>query len=244
MIKSQESTLRKFRNSLEFRRFIKEKYGAKILLAFSGGKDAIAAWLALRDGGVEVFPYHMTLVPGMSFVEESLSRYEAFFGAKIVRVTHPSFFRWLCNLVFQPPERCAVIESYRLPSLTYEDQIAVVRQRLGEKASGVLVASGVRAADSPYRRHACDKYGALRELRLQVWPIYDWGISEVEKAIVGSGCRLSIEYERFGRAFDGIDYRFLEPIKRVFPEDYKRILDWFPLADLELFRRGERSAHA
>jgi hypothetical protein len=46
----------------------------------------------------------------------------------------------------------------------------------------------------------------------------------------------------FGRSFDGIDYRFLEPISRLYPEDYQRILQDFPLADLELFRRRMQDA--
>lgn len=72
MVKTkQEITSQKFSNSAELRRYIKEKYGKVILLGFSGGKDAIAAWLALRSDGFCVLPYHMTLVPGMSFVEES-----------------------------------------------------------------------------------------------------------------------------------------------------------------------------
>ena len=36
-----------------------------------------------------------------------------------------------------------------------------------------------------------------------------------------------------------IDYRFLKPIHDNYPQDYERILDFFPLAGLELFRRGE-----
>jgi hypothetical protein len=47
----------------------------------------------------------------------------------------------------------------------------------------------------------------------------------------------SPEYEWFGRSFDGIDWRFLAPIKQHAPDDYARILDWFPLADLEVFCR-------
>jgi len=37
--------------------------------------------------------------------------------------------------------------------------------------------------------------------------------------------------------FDGIDYRFMKPIKDHFPRDYQRIIEWFPLAELEIKRR-------
>ena len=41
---------------------------------------------------------------------------------------------------------------------------------------------------------------------------------------------LPVDYEMFGRSFDGIDYRFISPIKERFPDDYARILEWFPMA--------------
>jgi hypothetical protein len=34
-----------------------------------------------------------------------------------------------------------------------------------------------------------------------------------------------------------VGFRFIGPIRRHGPEDYAQILDWFPLADLEVFRR-------
>lgn len=42
---------------------------------------------------------------------------------------------------------------------------------------------------------------------------------------------------RVGRSFDGIDYRFLKPIRDHMPADYERILEWFLLADLDIARR-------
>ena len=92
------------------------KRQSETLLAFSTGKDAIAAWLAIREHFDRVHPYYLYLVPGLEFVEESLAYYERFFGVKIARLPHPSVHRWLNNFTFQPPERCAVIEQARLPS--------------------------------------------------------------------------------------------------------------------------------
>ena len=66
------------------------------LLAFSAGKDAIAAWLAIRPHFERVIPYYLYLVPGLEFVEESLAFYERFFGAKIARLPHSRLYdrRW------------------------------------------------------------------------------------------------------------------------------------------------------
>jgi len=53
-----------------------------------------------------------------------------------------------------------------------------------------------------------------------------------------AGIPLPVDYEWFGRSFDGLDFRFLEPMSRFAPADYERVLDWFPLADVQMFRAG------
>ena len=56
--------------------------------------------------------------------------------------------------------------------------------------------------------------------------------------IEGAGVDLPVDYEWFGRSFDGIDYRFTKPLSEHAPDDFKRLLEWFPLAELEIFRHG------
>ena len=63
----------------------------KTLLAFSTGKDAVAAYLAIRDHFEEVVPYYLYLVPGLEFVDEQIDMYERQFGFKVTQLPHPSF---------------------------------------------------------------------------------------------------------------------------------------------------------
>ena len=67
-------------------------------------------------------------------------------------------------------------------------------------------------------------------------PVYDWRKARLVDELTSAGVTLPDDYLLFGRTFDGIDYRFLEPMKRFAPDDYQRVLDWFPLADLGLLR--------
>jgi len=94
-------------------RAVKADAGPCCLLAFSAGKDAVCSWLRLRDMGFECVPYYLYVVPDLEFVEEGLTYYEAFFDTKILRLPHPSLPRMLRGLVFQPPERAAIIEKIR-----------------------------------------------------------------------------------------------------------------------------------
>ena len=70
----------------------------------------------------------------------------------------------------------------------------------------------------------------------KVSPVADWLKGEVLARIKSAGIPLPVDYEWFGRSFDGIDYRFIEPLSRFAPDDFARVLDWFPLAEAELVR--------
>lgn len=208
---------------------------SETLLAFSTGKDAIAAWLAIREHFETVHPYYLYLVPGLEFVEESLDYYERFFGVRIRRLPHPSLHRWLNSFTFQPPERCAVIDQAGLPEHDYSDIRNVMIEDL-RLDPGMLVADGVRAADSPMRRIAIKRHGPISIKQGRYHPIWDWRKADLVECFRRSGVRLPVDYVMFGRSFDGLDARFLVPLKRHRPDDYRRVLSWFPLAEIETYR--------
>lgn len=221
--------------------------GRPVLVAFSGGKDAIATELALQDAGVETVLAYLWYVPGIApgqslrFVDESLARLSERFGKPIHRYPHPSFYRWLNNFVFQPPERLEVIEAANLPTVSYEEMWELIRADLG-LPTDTWVADGVRAADSIVRRASLVQHGLMKPKNHKVSPIADWLKSEVLGRIEAAGIDLPVDYQWFGRSFDGIDYRFLKPMSVHAPADYRQVLEWFPLAELELFRADGMAA--
>jgi hypothetical protein len=211
--------------------------GHTVLLSFSRGKDSIAAWLALREAGVHVKPYHLYLVPGLRFVRESLEYFAEHFGldAPILDLPHPTLFRWLNELIYQPPERCAVIESAKLPSVTYEDINNWARDYYGLSAD-TWVCDGVRATDSPNRRMAIKSYGPINEKMRTQKVVWDWRVADVRNMIDRHGVRLPPDYLWFGRSYDGLDLRFTAKLRTYAPDDYERVLQWFPLAPLDSIR--------
>lgn len=205
------------------------------MLAFSTGKDAIAAWLALRDHFEKVHAYYLYLVPGLEFVEESLAYYEQFFGVKITRLPHPSLHRWLNSFTFQPPERVAVIKQAGLPWHDYKDIRKVMIEDKGLNPK-MLVADGVRAADSPMRRIAIKTHGPISLNQGRYHPVWDWLKADLVGCFKKAGVKLPEDYKLFGRSFDGLDLRFMLPLKKHRPKDYRTICEWFPCVDLEIFR--------
>lgn len=213
--------------------------GAKTILSFSTGKDSIGAWLAIRDHFEEVVPYYLYLVPGLEFVEESLAYYEGLFGRKIIRLPHPSLYRLLNNFVYQPPGRIPVIRAAKLPMFDY----GLIRKTVAGMAGladDVLAASGVRAADSPMRRVSFMTHGSISAG--QYYPVWDWRKDRLLSEIEQAGIKLPIDYRLFGRTFDGIDLRFMLPIKKHLPKDYERVIEWFPLVDMAVWAAEMRVA--
>ena len=209
--------------------------GRPVLLAFSCGKDSIAAWLAMRDMGIEVVPAYLYYVPGLRFVDEELDYFEQKFQTRIKRYPHPSLYRWLNNAVFQAPERLRYIEAARLPEPSYEQMWDFIRADVGLDKS-TWCADGVRAADSIQRRGAFVQYGYWRRNLKKVSPIGDWLKGEVLDCIRGHHIELPCDYAWFGRSFDGIDKRFTKVLKDKAPDDYATLLEWFPLLEVDHVR--------
>lgn len=218
---------------------VKRERGAKCLLAFSCGKDSIAAWLALRADGFEWLPYFQYLVPGLGFVERSLRYYEEFFGQRIRRVPHPSLYRYLNKMVYMPPERCAIVEAWSLPVFDHQELQEAVLDSAGWP-EGTWCATGVRAADSLDRRRHFQQHGAINAKGKVFYPVWDWQKEDLRLALVAAGVKIPVDYQIFGRSFDGLHHDYLAPIQKYFPEDFAKILEWFPLAELEL-KRAEYS---
>lgn len=209
-----------------------------VALSFSCGKDSIAAWLAMREYGIEIVPVYFWLVPDLKFIDDELAYFEDFFGTRICRYPNPSFFRLINHFVHQPPERLRFIEAANLPTPDYQQTWEVILDELGLDPK-TWKADGVRAADSLNRRTSFVKHGVMKENLRKVSPIADWLKSEVMECIEKAGVKLPIDYEIFGRSFDGIDYRFTEPMRKHLPEDYERLREWFPLMVGEFIRKGE-----
>jgi hypothetical protein len=227
---------------------------APIILSFSRGKDSLGAWLGLLDAGVapeRIHPVYYYRIPGMRFTGEYLDYCEQVFGRPIMRMPHPSLYRMWANGVFQPPGRTGLImASSAEVEITYQMIEAEIR---ADKKLPVdtMVATGVRAADSIARRTYLKKSGPTSHGKQRIAVIWDWTVKEVYDRIAAEGIKLPPDYEWFarinprtgrpiknsGRTFDGVAHQFLEPLRRYAPDDYERVMFWFPLAEVDTIRQ-------
>ena len=222
------------------------RYGETTLQSFSRGKDSIACALGIRHR-LNIVPMFFVAVPGLEFVDESLDYYErTLFHRHILRLPHPSFYRHLNNGLFQTASTNAVIEAANLKEITHLDVFAMAMKQEGLKKGSVLTAIGARAADSALRRMSMKRHGPFRPSTLSWWPIHDYNKERLVREIERAKISLPVDYLMFGRSFDGLDAQYLIPIKKQYPRDYRRILDWYPLIEAEvwLYEKNQQNAAA
>jgi hypothetical protein len=219
-------------------------HGNCTLLGFSRGKDSVATALALR-GRIEVVPFTYIHVEGLSFVEESLAYYEKhLFGRRIARFPHGGVYHWLDLGAFQPLQNWQIYFASELGDpVEGWDGMAhygnTVRKELiadeGIKTNP-LIALGVQASDSPQRWMSFQRHGAIRTRQGAWYPIWNYSRDRLLGTIASAGLKLPIDYHLFGKSFDGINYQYLVPLKRERPDDYRKILERFPLAEVEVWK--------
>lgn len=214
---------------------IVRKHQENALLSFSLGKDSIATWVAIHGKFKRIVPYYLYTVPGLSFIEDALKYYEHKFGERIYRYPHPNFYRMLDNGVFQHPLTTPVTDAAELPSYNFMDINVMCAEDAGIPLD-TMSCTGVRAADSPIRRVAFTKHGVISWNKGIFYPVWDWTKQDVMDALITNKVNLPIDYKVFGRSYDGIDLRFLLPIREHFPDDFKKIVAWFPMVECEIVR--------
>jgi 3'-phosphoadenosine 5'-phosphosulfate sulfotransferase (PAPS reductase)/FAD synthetase len=214
---------------------LREAGGETVALSFSTGRDSLATWLAMRDAGFRCVPIYFYLVPELEFVERTLAMYEDFFATPIVRLPHPVLEKRLHCCDYQDPAGYRTMYKLNWPAgKDYDELTNVYLREIG--MAGAYTVLGVRAFDSVMRRFVMARFGEVRRKKRKAFPLAWWSKREVEDCIVGHGAPKSIDYELFGRSFDGLSYRYLKPIAEKLPNDYRRILTWFPLVEAELMR--------
>ena len=228
-------TLKGIPPSEEITKAVLEKSNGKVMLAFSCGKDSIAAWLALKQAGANVYPYFYYIHPDLGFINRSLAYYEEFFGTRIVRLPAPGLYRQWKRCVHQSPERIAPILSSTLPVFGHDELMAAAKM-VHKFPAAMFTALGIRAADSVNRRTHFVRSGAINHKAFKFYPVWDWTKEAVRVEMFKAKVKLPVDYWLFGRTFDGLDYRFIGPLKKHFPEDYEKLKEHYPLLDAELKR--------
>jgi len=208
--------------------------GDEVILMFSRGKDSIASYYQLKRFFKKIHLVYKYNVPNLTFVNESIKYFEDKFGEKIIQIPSSELFKKFNKFLYQSPQHAEIILKVDLPTHTFKVYDEYLPKSL--KCQKAYKAHGVRAFDTLMRRMVIKKHGAVNPKNKTFYPIFDWDIKRVKDCLNENKIKLPVDYELWGKSFDGLDYRFIKPLKDRFPDDYQKIKEMFPLIDLEIMR--------
>ena len=223
-----------------FDTIIEKQNGKKIYFqSFSGGKDSLATFLRAYESGrfEKYILYFYYLIPEISWIDDYLQYFQEKFNVEVVQVPNPVLYDMIHNVVYQTPLRHKAYEKLcagglGLPKFNHEDLMRIVQNYYGE--TDLYCAVGVKSSDSMMRKVVMNKYGSINDNNKKYYPIHDMTNKEIVDILKYHDLALPEDYDLFGLSFDGLDYRFLKPIKDKKPEDYEKIKQIFPLIDLKI----------
>lgn len=222
-----------------------------VLLAFSLGKDSVAAYLQLKRFFRNVHLYYYYIAPGIPFIDASVRYYEDVFGQKIVQVPSASFLENVNDLLFLDVNTALIVNELRQDLPTFlknshsemNDILSTYAKSLLNIPLDTITADGNRADDNSMRRTSLIMHSPFSKNRNHFRPIYDWSKKEVLQVIKDANIKLPIDYRIWGRSFDGIDYKFTKGLKDNLPNSYEYLRSWYPCIDLELKKYENFSQH-
>jgi phosphoadenosine phosphosulfate reductase len=219
--------------------------GGAILVGFSGGKDSQVTMKLVVDSGAfrRIEGFYMYLVPGLRCFESKIDAAERRYGVKIHRVPHFELSRLIRQAVLRP-----AVLSRKTRILKLKD----IERGLTAKTGIGWFAYGERASDSYARRLYTRKVDGVHPDWRRLWPIWDWSTEAVVQYIKHHRLPLASRVAKSGGDQSGssgftLSKDCLVWMKQKHPEDYQRVVKFFPYAEAQIVfetKRGKVSAYS
>lgn len=190
-----------------------------VIVGFSGGKDSIVTLDLCFKYFKNVKPFFMYLVPGLSFQEKMLNRYEERYNTEIIRLPHFECSNFL-------KYGCFTLADWSVDIVGINDTYSYLRELTGIH----WIAAGERCADSIVRNAMIKKSGSIDHGRGRFYPLAYWKKNDVMEYIKYKKLYLSPEQKKLGFSFRSLAGSELAVIKEHYPEDYEKILKVYPFA--------------
>lgn len=199
-----------------------------VLVAFSGGKDSLAVLdLCSRAFGL-VACFHMEAVPGLACIEDRLSAARDRYKVEVLRYPHWSTVKALKDGVFCNDH----VSLSDLPEYKLADVYALAREDTGIR----LIAHGGRSSDGLWRRRMFANTEGSAGYKDVCYPVKGWTKYDVLAYLQANKIPAPKEY-RDDRAGVGLNTAGLLWLADEFPDDFKKLLRYFPYAESVLLRR-------
>jgi hypothetical protein len=212
-------------------------------LGFSTGKDSVIGLDLLLKAGIEVLPIYCYIVPQLEFVEKNIALYEKYYGIKVVRMPHPMLYDHIRRQDWQDLFRTRDIAKTYAPSkITFANINWLVLHDRGLNVNA-YDANCMKMADSFNRRVLLRAKPDIDDKKRIIYLAKYLTDKEIFEYIKQNDIPLTKDYEIFGRSWDGLAYHFLTGVKKNYPNDFKKIQEFFPLIEAEIYRYKTVTKH-
>lgn len=206
-----------------------------ISIGFSTGKDSLVGYDILIKSGINVIPVYFYIVPQIEFIENNLKMYEDFYKTKIIRLPHPMLTDYINYGLFQPLHRVIDFSQYYTQNIGFHGILKWFFEK--KKIIVEYDANCMKMSDSINRRLLLRNKSDIDTKEKIIY---------IGKYLTNDDCwhyihenkiPITKDYEIFGRSADDLmNYQYLTGIKKFYPNDYQKIIQYFPLVEMELLR--------
>lgn len=195
-----------------------------MIVAFSGGKDSVVTLDLCCRYFKTVHSFFMYQIPGLSFQEAAIRYAEKRYGLEIIRIPHfelAYFFRY--GVFCKADHSVGIVKP--LDVYTW----------LRLQTNTWWIAAGERIADSLVRRAMMKKSGSIDDKRGRFYPVAQFTKAEINRYIEHHKLKVSPEAQIIGHSFRSLSPEDLSGVKKHYPNDFRKICDWFPFAEASAF---------
>ena len=218
------------KNTVEVIKKVSSKPERAILFHSANGKDSIALLDLMRPYFNEILCVYMYTVPELEHINKYIRYAEQKYNVKFVQVPHFVLYSYI---------KCGYMGIKKNEKTKYQN-LANITDSIRLKYGIDWAFFGFKQSDSLNRRLMLRTYedNAINYETKKCYPLSEWKNKDVLKYIETKQLINPIHYggtsQSSGAAIN--DINFLLYIKKHYPNDYKKVISYFPLSELTVYK--------
>lgn len=205
-----------------------------IIVLLSFGKDSIVMLDLAKRVFPNVYPVYMYFVKGLEHVEDKKKQVEKYYDVRVLEYPHWMNSRYMRDSYMKLYNK----ESSKIKKLKIND----IEERARYDTGAEYVLNGVKMADSLERRGMLNTYDmkAINWKSKRVFPLSLWSQKDVKAYIKIKKLPRPISYYNSSNGKTsglGLNDDALLFLKEKYPDDFRKVLQVYPFADMFIARR-------
>jgi phosphoadenosine phosphosulfate reductase len=193
-----------------------------VIVEFSTGRESVCCADLCFKFFKKIHLIFLYVVPDLSYEQEIIEYYTKRYNCECTQAPITDTLRFQRDGIWRKPN----------PDVTVIPQNEIRDFIITQTGIGWIV-NGMRMAESIHRRGMINARGAIDEEYGLIFPLADWNLNQTKQYVKNNKLRLSPSYKTIGRSICLLNPKHRLWIQKNRPDDYRKILEFFPRIDLE-----------